>query len=219
MSGSSFGWRVYVAGAALAGFALGGGFALDAKGFLGNLFAEVAGVLASALLALFLIDRLVAADRKARWKRVEEATTETLRSHIVRAALSLYVYLPAPRPVDADPFLMDSAGELAVSLEKLAAELRRMSDLPFPPSASVAEVAEAVMSSTRFIGEVVLPRFMSLGVEPGVVAPMARLDRSVGKLDYHASLEDTFGLPPSTLFTDMADVVDDLRNIVEALGI
>jgi hypothetical protein len=217
MTNRSFGWRVYYAGAALAGFVIVGGLALDAKGFAGNLFAEAAGVIASAVLALFLVDRLVAADRRARWQLVAETTTETLRSHVVRTALSLYVYLPAPRPVDADPFVMDSAGELSVGLEKLAAELRRVSELPFPPAASAADVADAVVSNTRLIAEVVLPRFMAIGAEPGVVAPIFGLDRSVGKLDYHASLADTFGLPANTLFTDMADVVDDLRKIVEAL--
>src|SRR4051794_15661195 len=90
--------------------ALAVGFALDYKGFAGNLLAEVAGMLGSVLLAVLVIDALVERDRAQRWALVADETLEALRFALERATMPFFLRLPAPRPAMANPTSMALAG-------------------------------------------------------------------------------------------------------------
>jgi hypothetical protein len=196
---------------------VGGGFALDSRAFAGNLIAGVADIIASALIAVFIVDRLVAADRRTRWRAVSEGTAETLEAAIVRAALSLYVRLPAPRPSGTDPFTMAQVGELVPALRRLGAALRAEGASPLARAPVGSDVIRGVGPHARLIAEVVLPRLLLVGSEPELVASIVALERSVGQLEYDVWMEESFGLPVGVVFEDMARIVDGLRAIAEVV--
>jgi hypothetical protein len=193
------------------------GFALDTRGFAGNVLAEVAGMVGSVLLALLLVDRLVAADRQARWRTVADQSSETLRWGIVRAGLALYLCLPAPRPTAADPYIGNELDALGEALRALSEALQEHAANPFAAPVSPVDVHASVTPSFRVISEVVLPRLLMIGVGPDIAAPVVKLEGSIGRLEYDVWLSDAFGLPTSALYDDLAAIAHDLSVVAASI--
>jgi hypothetical protein len=70
------------------------GFSIDFKGYLGNILAEIAGLLISVLVALLIVDRYTEYQRKKRWERVRKLTHQALASHLCDLITELFVYFP-----------------------------------------------------------------------------------------------------------------------------
>jgi hypothetical protein len=196
--------------------ALGVGFRLDWKGFAGNALAELAGMIASILIAIALVARFTKAERDARWSAVADATTRTLEAAAVRASLPAFVQLPTPRSPALDPQMARSVGRLPQSLAALADALRDLSQDPFAAPSDARQFLDAVLPSTRVITDVVLPRLLSLDVDPRLIEPIVELESIVAQLDYHAWMAATMQISPSTLLKDAADLVAALSTVVHA---
>jgi hypothetical protein len=189
------------------------GFAVDAKGFAGNLLAEVIGIVVSAFIAVLLVDRFVEAERKARWQLVADVTKETLRFAVVKAALPIYLQLQAPRPPNADPFVMNEAGDLDGGLRTLSSELRRQAEEATHREPDLGEIARNVLPNTNLIRDVVLPRLILIGAEPDLIRPLVELEDSIERLKYDLWVEERFGLPSSALLKDLAELVDGFTSV------
>jgi hypothetical protein len=203
----------------LAALAAAAGFLLDPEGYGSNLLADAVGIPLGILVGALLVDRQIAANRDEQWKLVAEGTRETLRSAVVRTALSLYTRLPTPRPLSADPVAMDAAGELRGGLVNLGAMLRQEAEGPHRSSpVDVSEVVREIAGSTRLIREVMLPRLLLIGAAPELVRAIVQIDRSLERLDHSAWLESRFGLPRAHAFADLSDLATDLSALVAELG-
>jgi hypothetical protein len=212
-----FGYSRWLAwgAAAAAVIALAAGFWLDAKGFAGNALAELAGMIASILVALLVVDRLVAAHQKRRWREVADGTLQTLENAIVQAALNVYLLLPAPRPPAADPFTMSQGNHLAEGLSMLSAALTRDSRMLDDPRPVVLLLEPAM----RSVSEVVMPRLLQIGGEPDLVRPLVEIERAMQTLDYDAELFARFGLPKGAFAEDLAIFIKALTTAVAAIDI
>ncbi len=183
--------RAATGAAALAVVAAAGGFALDPKGFAGNILGEVIGVITSVLLAVFVLDRLVERDRRRRWSLVAEETLQTLRFALVRAGLAMYLRLPLPRPPTADPFTMQfgSTEALTLSFQSLGDHLRKLSDAEMgQPDLWLPVVEEQI----RLIREGVMPRLIAIG-DDNIVAAVSTVEGRYQDLNHAASLRERIG--------------------------
>lgn len=70
------------------------GFSVDFKGYLGNILAEIAGLIISVLVALLIVDRYVESQRKQRWEKVRRLTHQALASHLNDLITEIFVYFP-----------------------------------------------------------------------------------------------------------------------------
>lgn len=195
--------------------ALAIGFLLDWKGFAGNALAELAGIVASVLVALFFVDRFTKAERDARWASVAGATARTLEGAAVRASLRAFVQLPTPRPPHLDPRMAETVGRLPHALVALAAALKEAGQTPLttPPN-DLREFVDAVRPSVRTITDVVLPRLLSLDVEPALVELIVELEGVFGELEYDAWMQQTMEMPSSAFYNDASRLVEALGQIM-----
>ncbi len=189
------------------------GFWLDAKGFAGNALAELAGMIASILVALLIVERLVAANQRRRWREVADGTLRTLENAIVQAALDVYLLLPAPRPPAADPFTMSQADHLADGLAMLSAAVARESSVGEDPPHVVQLLGPAV----RTISEVIIPRLLQINGEPDLVRPLVDIERAMQTLDYDGRLFTRFGLPQGAFAEDLAVFINALGAAAAAM--
>ena|SRR6478672_6936179 len=103
-----------------------------------------------------------------------------------------------------------SLGRLPNALADLAAALKEVGQDPFASAFDARSLFEAVLPSTRVITEVVLPRLLSLDVDPTLVEPIVNLESVVAQLDYHAWMGATMEIAKSTVYNDAADLVGAL---------
>jgi hypothetical protein len=216
MQGMAFGRkerRIAWGAATVALAAIVVGFLLDAKGFGDNALAGLAGMIFSILLAVFVVDRLLDEARARRWSLVSAETVETLQFSFVRAGLSLYLRLPAPRPAAADPYTMAIAGpaELAGALQLLGTHLRKLSDDDlarddhwFPPE---------IEQEMALVRDGVMPRLLILG-EADLVGAVARVEGRFQNLLHGAFLAQRFG--GQHVVTAAAEFCDAMGNAVAA---
>jgi hypothetical protein len=184
--------RFLVAASAAVGLAaLAVGFKLDSKNFAGNALAELAGLILSVLVAVLIVDRLVAQDRRRRWDLVSTQTIDTLHFALTRSGLALYLRLPTPRPPTADPFTMGIAGPsgLARALQDLAPYIRALDDSALgSPANWLPEVEEPI----RLIREGLMPRLLAIG-DPEVVAVASSVEGRFQDLLHAVWLSNRFG--------------------------
>lgn len=188
--------------------ALAGGFILEPDGFAGNVLAEIAGVLLSVLLAVFIVDKLLERERRRRWDLVSSETIATLRFAVIRAGHSVYLLLPAPRLPEADPYTMSmtSPSELPDALDKLATGVRELDlkDLGTPD-----EVVGCLAPHLGLMRDGIMPRLLAIG-EHELIALLASVESAFQDLEHSAWLTNRFG--------DFQQLVIDVEEVVRALS-
>jgi hypothetical protein len=185
----------------LLGAALVAGFALDVKAFGEHLLAELVGLLASVLVAVFVVDVLVERERARRWDLVAAETVASLRFAIIRAGLDVYLLLPAPRLTAADPFTMSEAGkgQLAMSLSTLARTVETAKGIELDTALNALRPHLAVARDS------VMPRLLAIG-QHELIASVATLEGNLQNLEYTVWLEERFGTVPDAK-RDLAEVL------------
>jgi hypothetical protein len=184
------------------------GFCLDSDGFAGNLLAEVVGVLASVLLAVFVVERAVEQDRANRWGLVSAETTTTLRLTVVRAAHFIYLMLPVPRPPNADPYTIGLLveGRLPQTLQLLAHQVREGQI-----NAAGSDVVAGLEDYMALIRSGVMPQLLAIG-ERELVATLSALENAFQELVHAVWLEDRFG-PTTGIQPATAELVEALAEV------
>ncbi|HEX5609818.1 MAG TPA: hypothetical protein VFX45_06980 [Solirubrobacterales bacterium] len=201
-----FSLKSALAGAAfLSAAALLLGFALDPRAFLGNLLAEVVGVLVSVLLAVLVVERIIERERLRRWDLVSEQTTLTLRFAIIRAGVHVYLRLPAPRDPDADPYTLGLLQDnlLTSALDRLATATRKQ-NLP-----GIADLVSLLSPQMQLIRSGVMPQLLAIG-NHNLIARLAALESAFQDLEHTAWMTEQFG--------GLAQTPDDVAGLVEAMA-
>ncbi len=195
---------------------LAAGFRFDLGNFGSNALAELAGVVASVVAAVLVIERLVDRDRRSRWQLVEAETLKTLRFALVKGALPLYLHLPSPRPPNAEPYGMNEDGKLGEALRNLGAALREHEDLSFKPD-RLRPVLDRVAPHLNFIRDSVMQRLLTVGTEPELIRRLALLESTFEDLDFDAWLDEEFSSRPNENAQRMAGLADSMGEVVDYL--
>jgi len=82
------------------------GLTIDFKGYLGNILAEIAGLIFSILVALLLIDRFSEIQRKKRWHKVRDLTHRSISHHLSNILLELFNHFPLSDHSSANAILV-----------------------------------------------------------------------------------------------------------------
>jgi len=72
------------------------GFSIDFKGYLGNILAEIAGLIIGILVAFSLVDRFTEIQTKKRWGKVRKITHRSISHHLSNILLELFNHFPIP---------------------------------------------------------------------------------------------------------------------------
>ena len=151
--------------------ALAAGFAIDASSFALHLLAELVGLVASVLVAVFIVDVLIERERDRRWELVAGETTSSLRFAILRAGHSIYLLLPVPRPAAADPYTMSEVPQvgLTVALHTLGGTVRDTKDI------DLGKALAALHDHLAVVRDSVMPRLLTIG-RHDLIAAVASLE-------------------------------------------
>jgi hypothetical protein len=191
--------------------ALAAGFTIDANSYALHLLAELVGLLASVLVAVFIVDVLVERERDRRWELVAGETTSSLRFAILRTGYSIYLLLPAPRPPAADPYTMSEVPQtgLTSSLRGLAETVRDTQDIDLGKALIVLHDDLAVVRDS------VMPRLLTIGRHE-LIAAVASLEGRLQQMEHTVWLDERFeGLPDG--HHDLAMVIDAMTTVSELL--
>jgi hypothetical protein len=185
------------------------GLELDVKAFGEHLLAELVGLLASVVAAVFVVDVLVERERAQRWELVSVQTRASLRFAIVRAGLDVYLLLPPPRPGAADPFTMAEVGEggLAKALSTLAVTIEHADGI------DLAAALNALRPHLAAVREAIMPRLLAIG-QHELIARVATLEGALQRLEYTAWLEQRFRSLPDPR-PELAQVLVGLAQVSE----
>jgi hypothetical protein len=189
------------------------GFTIDAKGFAGNLLAEIAGVLVSVLLAVFIVEKAVERERSRRWDLVAEQTASMLRFAVIRVGSHVYLRLPAPRSSASDPYTLGLLGDkqLSGALSQLAEDVRKEPELGSDKEGFVA----GLRPHLEFIRAGIMPQLLAIG-KHDLIALLAAVESAFQNLEHTLWLEARFG-GPDQFQTDAATLVDALANVSRAI--
>ena len=85
---------ILIFGALIAAIIMTIGFLIDFKGYLGNILAEIAGLIIGILIAFSLLDRFTELQAKKRWEKVRELTHRSISHHLNNILLELFNHFP-----------------------------------------------------------------------------------------------------------------------------
>jgi hypothetical protein len=193
------------------------GAALDPRAFAGNVVSEVLGALAGVVVALTLVERLVDRARRRRWAIVSRQTYKTMQWVLVKASLTFYMLLPAPRPTSADPFTGDAGGYLPEALHELARAFANFAETT-EDELDARAIVSAVDRDFQTVRQTLMPRLLALSDEPALLERLVVLEERFETLHYDAWLDERFGLPGHFFAQDLGLCIAAMHDVAVALA-
>jgi hypothetical protein len=198
------------------------GLLLDPLPFIGNLLAETAGVAASILVGLTLIERLMQRQRTRQWERVSHQTVRAILAHIMDIGLEYYMLLPVSIRKEEQEF-MYYYYELDLPSEKAAEGLARISKHVLGHKQELAALSsrdfrEHIAPHICQLRDVLTPRVLELNDDPSLVEVLMEVETAERSWMYHLGLEDCFGAPKEFGWESSAGFLDACGKVVGHLA-
>ena len=164
------------------------GLLIDAKSFIGNLFSETAGIFASIIIALLIVDRYTEHQKEQEWAKVRNLTYAAIVGHLCDLATEMFIYFPLKdhRPMPQiiqgrdrpNPATITAMADLALQLRQLQSAVSRersTSDL-------AVEFYEAIKWDLDQIQGVLTPRVVQSPADQQIINALVEFDNARRKL-------------------------------------
>ena len=164
------------------------GFFIDAKSFLENLLSETAGIFASIIIALLIVDRYTEHKKEQQWTKVRDLTYAALTAHLCDLVTEMFIYFPVDdhRPMmriiegrdQPNPATIPAMADLASQLRHLPSAVSKeksTSDL-------TVEFYEAVKWDLDQVQDVLIPRVMQSSADQEIINALVEFDSARGEL-------------------------------------
>lgn len=164
------------------------GLFIDAKGFLGNLLSETAGIFASIIIALLIVDRYAEHQKEQQWAKVRNLTYAAIVNHLCDLAVEMVVYFPIKDHQPMTPIIegRDRPNPATINaMANLASLLRQLpSAVSNEKSASdlAVEFYEAVKWDLEQIQDVLTPRIVQSSADQQIINALVEFDNARRKL-------------------------------------
>jgi hypothetical protein len=201
------------------------GFVLAPDGFLGNLIAELVGILVGVALALTIAEELTRRRRREQWARVRRQTLRSLCGYIEDLALSFAMSLPdAPLDIRTNAHWVDypSSVEVEAACEGFRDLERRLeTDVP-----ALSRQADLKRSSSRVlfdetnqkllaIRDVLAPRILSLDEDPDLSRLLGDLEEAARRWGMVLPAIEDWGVPDGEGWEEARKVFHRARLVYE----
>jgi hypothetical protein len=164
------------------------GLLIDVKGFLGNILSEIAGIFASIIIALLIVDRYIEYQKEQQWARVRNLTYAAIVGHLCDLATETLIYFPVKDHRLMTPIIegRDRPNPATITaMAKLASLLRQLSSaISNEKSTSdlAVEFYRAVKWDLDQIQNVLTPRVMQSSTDQQIINALVEFDNARRKL-------------------------------------
>jgi len=164
------------------------GFVLDTNGFLLNLLSEIAGIFASIIIALLIVDRYIEHQKEQQWAKVRNLTYTAILGHLCDLATEMFICFPVKDHRSMAPIIegRDRPNPTTVTaMDDLASQLRQLpstvSNEKSTPDLAV-EFYDAVKWDFEQIQDVLTPRVVQSPSDQLVINALVEFDNARRKL-------------------------------------
>jgi hypothetical protein len=221
-----------IAGATILGTALiAVGVLVDPPGVLGDLIAGAAGLAFEVVIALFLVERVAARQRRREWATVGGRTTRAIKHRIWNIGFAYYLE-GADMPLDEGMFLENmrldqSEHEIMAAIFALSVAMRAVhsaappansdaddGDLPVAPEQLHAAVAE----DFSYIKTILTPRVITLSSDPKLADLLLTLEDHEEAWQGWMQTAKEWGAPDSLAWRKATEAIETAALIYERLA-
>jgi hypothetical protein len=176
-------WLIPVSGAVVIVTCVSG-FLIDARGFLGNILAGIAGIFASIIIALLFVENYSKYLRQGQWARVRNLTYQAIAAHLCDLTTDIFMYFPVrdhrhmTTIIDGrnhpNPATFDAMASLISQLRSLSS-----SETPEKSTSDISvEFYEEVKWDFDQIRDVLTPRVVQSSDDQQLIDALMRLDQT-----------------------------------------
>jgi hypothetical protein len=164
------------------------GFSMDGKGFLGNLLSETAGIFASIIIALLIVDRYTEYQKQQQWARVRNLTYTAIVAHLCDLTTEMFIYFPVKDHRPMTPIIegRDRPNPATITaMTNLASQLRRLPNVVSTEKSTsdlTVEFYEAVKWDLDQIRDVLTPRVVQSSADQEIINALVEFDNARRKL-------------------------------------
>jgi len=201
------------------------GFVVSPDGFVGNLIAELTGILVGVALALTIAEELSRRRHHEQWARVRRQTLRSLCGYIETVALDFAMALPeAPLDVRTNAHWMDypqvaevkaaSEGlrDLEAQLKEKASELSDQADLSKSSSRTLFDETNQNLLAIR---DVIAPRILMLDEDPDLSRLLGDLEEADRRWAMVLPAIEEWGVPDSEGWGEATNVFHRARLVYD----
>lgn len=181
------------------------GFLVDTRGFLGNLLSETAGIFASIIIALLIVDRYTEHQKEQQWAKVRDLTYAAIVGHLCDLAIEMLLHFPVK-----DHRLMTPISEgrdrpnpeTKTAMTNLALLLRQLPN-PVSNEKSTSDLAVEFYEKVKWdldqIQYVLTPRVVQSSADQQVINALVEFDNARRKLHNAIIVHKEISIPSGVL--------------------
>jgi hypothetical protein len=189
------------------------GLTIDFKGYLGNILAEIAGLIISILVALLLVDRFTEIQRKKRWQKVRNLTHRSISHHLSNILLELFNHFPLPDHSVANTILICRDQPDTKPTEAVNNLIKQINTLQ-QQGKTTSEIIIEYFNSTKWdisqIRHDLIPRVIQSSDNQDLIDALVAFDDIVQDLQNAIILHKRFAKQEA-----LPDIISLLENILE----
>ncbi len=201
------------------------GFVFSPDGFLGNLLAELAGILVGVALALTIAENLAQRRHHEQWARVRRQTLRSLCGYIESIAFDFAMSLPGqPLDVRTNAHWIDYP--TADEVEAACQGLRSLEGQLAEDAEALAEQPDLTKSSSRAlfdetdhdllsIRDVLAPRVLTLDADPDLSRLLGDLEEAERRWRMVLPAIEGWGVPDKDGWAEARNVFHRLRLVYD----
>jgi hypothetical protein len=190
------------------------GFLLGLEGFSSNVLAELSGAGLSVVIAVFLVERILSAQRRDQWATVRSSSLRALQRRLDDVAAETYLIdgmhdrvLHAETDAERVEAIHDVAAFIVASAGRLAKH-------PEDPWATSKALYDSIHADLGFIRDVIGPRFLLFGDDPLVAQRLLELEAAESEWSQGVQLiQDDWGFPNELAWERAGETFKAISNL------
>lgn len=194
------------------------GLLIDFKGYLGNILAEIAGLIISILVAFSLVDRFTEIQTKKRWGKVRKLTHRAIAHHLNSMLLELFNHFPIPNQNIINEILVCRDKPETKPIDVLTDLIEQINDLCKQGKINIQITTEYFNTIKLDISQIrhdLMPRVMQSSDNQDLINALVEFDDTIQDLQNALIVHRRFA--KQEILPDIIPLLKNIREIYQHL--